>query len=565
MEDDFLFVNQDASHYAPIHDHVRRRGFQQQTPARSFAKVNFPWTHSENEQHEKNLHRPKPRRLNSAVRQLAPASETLQYPVSLQQETASDSVSPIVQVKRLSEAHGNLSNQLLSALDPFFPLPCHLTQRERSLLQYYFSEMPRAIFGTHSKAAFCPVRDCTTITACENQTFVQWLVLAADLALMKGNPSATSEPRILRRKAYIYGLMKKLIADPKARNSDHTLTALAAAGIAERRFIGESKLARKHLVALRLLMEARGGSSILRDMLFGQSVSITICFISTGTGEATFADKASLNFAIDTLVSRFLDIQSWNQSLRLDFEECDNNRETSGARKKGQDKLAVSDTQTLAQLKNVQRYRISRRYVFGLKSLLRMFIAPRSSGPADTDRRCHFAVLWIINNMLYDLRHDYHESCQFIQHLLNGIMAGEIPSAEQSRTPGQAEHLKPVGVVSILADSAAKHGSELATNQRGGILHSWDAIDMLELMELATRDSHGEMTSLMSSWLTNDDLDICFMTERRLEEISNEIRTEWLRRREVGYPERLPREPHAHWSRGCQASTVFTSRKWLFL
>jgi hypothetical protein len=129
--------------------------------------------------------------------------------------------------------------------------------------------------------------------------------------------------------------------------------------------------------------------------------------------------------------------------------------------------------------------------------------------------------------MLYDLRADPYKGKEFIDNLLLDIISAEIPGQDREVAVAAAgARLRPFTNFCILAACAAKHSPEFA--ERGGILHSWDAIDVLELMALATKDGKEELTALLSSWLTNDECDIFYVGERRIEEISEDIEKEWL-------------------------------------
>ena len=130
--------------------------------------------------------------------------------------------------------------------------------------------------------------------------------------------------------------------------------------------------------------------------------------------------------------------------------------------------------------------------------------------------------------MLYDLRHDYSESREFIERLSSEVTACAIPAAEDDPTAA-GPPLKPLAIIYILETVIVKHSPESAS--RGGILHAWNSINPLELVELAAEDFHTEVTALLSSWLTNDECGLFYMTENRLDEISEEITTEWLRLR----------------------------------
>jgi hypothetical protein len=103
--------------------------------------------------------------------------------------------------------------------------------------------------------------------------------------------------------------MLQAIKDPNICYSDNTLGVIGTAGVGEV-LLGNPAQGHNHLVAYRLLIQRRGGSSVLQDMAFGQALSIILSFISTGTGEATFLNKPRLQEAIISFTSTFQAMQS---------------------------------------------------------------------------------------------------------------------------------------------------------------------------------------------------------------------------------------------------------------
>jgi hypothetical protein len=180
---------------------------------------------------------------------------------------------------------------------------------------------------------------------------------------------------MLNRKVHIYKLMSQAIADPSKCHSDNTLSAIAAAGVGEA-LLGNPAQGRKHLVAVRLLMERRGGSSVLQDMAFGQALPIIMSYIFNGTGEATFPDKRCLQEATSSFISTFQAMQGWNQNLRVEFEK------------------ARANVLDVANVQDLQQYRFSRRNVFGKTSKLRQYIEPQKRKTIPGDQQFHFVLLW---------------------------------------------------------------------------------------------------------------------------------------------------------------------------
>jgi hypothetical protein len=422
-------------------------------------------------------------------------------------------------------ASSSLTSPFKSQLDPFFRLPCEITLREKNLVHLYLTSTPKSVYGTNNKAYFCPVRDISAIHAQADEITLQWMIWATDHSLTQAKASVHGEPHILSRKAYIYNLMNRAITDKNTCYTDNTLTAIAVAGIMEAR-MGDTSLGRKHLSALRILIARRGGPSILQNMLFGQAMIISASYISIGTGEATFRNSSHLETTIKKFVCNFKAMQAWNQNLRITFEDCKSNDVKADVYEASLKTLpSISSISSSSQLGRSAKYRSSRRKVFGPHSVLRKYLELIALHSSADERRCFFAVLWNINNMLYDLQKDYDESRTFFEHLLSDVTLCEIPAVDRS---AQTVYLKSPTLIYILASVTAKHSS--GNGERGGVLHTWNSINILELIELATKDSREEISSLLSSWLTNDELDIFYVTDRRLDEICKEIRTEWLRR-----------------------------------
>lgn len=170
---------------------------------------------------------------------------------------------------------------------------------------------------------------------------------------------------------------------------------------------------------------------------------ITASYIGTGTGEATFQNVDKFTTAINSFISTFQAIQSWNQSLRVEFEETNIGEDVKVSTSLTSKLPFVSDMLYFAGIHDLQNYGTSRRKVFGPQSFLRRYIDLMSSSSIYSERRSHFAVLWIINKMLYDLRHDYHESKEFIERLLHDVVSGEIPMADGDHA---AERAGPDGI-----------------------------------------------------------------------------------------------------------------------
>jgi hypothetical protein len=161
--------------------------------------------------------------------------------------------------------------------------------------------------------------------------------------------------------------MNKSIANPTTCYSDSTLAAVAIVGIAEA-YLGNLAQGQKHLIALRLLTERHGGSTILQDMLFGQAILITLSYVGFGAGDATFQDELRLKNAIGFFTRTFQALQSWYQRLRVEFEEFRGSDGSSSKVHTPTDALPpLSHIFSSTSAGDLQRYRSSRRKVFGVR------------------------------------------------------------------------------------------------------------------------------------------------------------------------------------------------------
>lgn len=245
----------------------------------------------------------------------------------------------------------------------------------------------------HTGGATCPIRSKTCVCISGDHTFLQWITLTTDVYLQQGTPEPANMPHMISRRAQIYKDMNKAITNPTTCYSDGTLTAVAAAGIGEK-LLGNAEQGSKHLIALRLLIQGRGGSRTLQDMLFGQALTVSFSLIFIGTGAATFPDKPRLNRAIGSFINTFQAMQRWNQSLRVDFEKLRDSHISSPRVDMSTDTSAsLSETIHVVDVRDLQRYRSSRRKVFGKTSIFRKYIEPHSMSAISSERRYHFVIL----------------------------------------------------------------------------------------------------------------------------------------------------------------------------
>jgi hypothetical protein len=96
--------------------------------------------------------------------------------------------------------------------------------------------------------------------------------------------------------------------------------------------------------------------------------------------------------------------------------------------------------------------------------------------------------------MLFDLRHD-PESCRFVDAPVSAMASGMISTRTATVPP-----MKAIAGLYRLINCPARDGPENAAN--AVILRSWEAVDMLEFVELAGERRRSRITRLLSGWLT---------------------------------------------------------------
>lgn len=290
---------------------------------------------------------------------------------------------------------------------------------------------------------------------------------------------------IYQRKANIYQALSKLIADPAKRHTTTTISVLAAAPIAEARF-GEPELGRKHCVALLHLLNAQGGHQALRKMTTSAGIAtrIMVSLISIGAGYAAFANYATLLTSLASLKETLLAMQTWHELTSLS---------TSTGRKLVWRKRSVGEKQNDQASPSFagDHYRIKH---FDPKSPLYRYVGPTVDGDSLVEQRCHFASLFIFNKVILDLRNDTEECKRFFNEMVDAINSGQVRPEESKTEP--LIRMKTLTVLYIVADCATRYESG------DKVPRSWQAIDALELVQLASESGRLRVTGLLSGWLT---------------------------------------------------------------
>jgi hypothetical protein len=381
--------------------------------------------------------------------------------------------------------------------------------------------MPAALYGTHSRAKYCPIRETTTLGVSSNEAVLQSVLLSAEVYLA-GQTSNNANGLIFRRKALIYRTMNKMVSDPNVLSSGRVFTALAAAGVAEAR-LGNVLEARLHLKLIKRLLGESNGASTIQKLESGATVPVVMALVSIGTGDTTFTTIAELQCAEQKFVATFRAMQMWNYNMNIKYRTnfecyCDSCR---GIFHPSASELDQSHLNTLG------KYQSSRLAAFFDFPFLRPFVETDFSDTNPVQNRCHMAILYILNKTLWELRHDYAETVRFWSKLTATVRSGHIPSTKETTRENIVPSLKAIAVVFILADCAASYGKK--TDHNGGILRSLEAIDAVELMELLSKESRRRILDHLSSWIILKDVPI--MTEHDLNLIEDEITLNWMMRR----------------------------------
>jgi hypothetical protein len=383
--------------------------------------------------------------------------------------------------------------------------------------------MPKFVYGTHLRAKFCPVRDTTAGEIADNALFMQWIILAAEVYLAQAR-GLVDRVSIFQRKAHIYRALAKMIADPAARYSSTAISVLAAAPIAEARF-GEPEIARKHCVALLHLLNAQGGPKALRALTpsAGIATRVLVSFISIGAGPAVFGEYSALLAGLTSLKDMLLAMQTCCELTPV----IATTSRKSGTRKSFPvEKQDSPTTPSLAE----ENYHATHARAFNPDSPLYRYVRPNIDVDSLIEQRCHFATLFLFNKGLFDLRTDNEERTRFLSEMLAAVTSGQIAAEDSEKDIEPTVRMKALTVLYIIVDCTARYECG------DGAMRSWEAIQTLELVQLASERGRLRITGLLSSWLTRD---LVFgsspsIAEVELSVILDEMRLEWLQRSGMG-------------------------------
>ena len=349
------------------------------------------------------------------------------------------------------------------------------------------------------------MRDRTAIFVQNNNEWLQWVLLSAEVFLL-GNKAAKESVSVLSRKASLYQTIRKAVSNSATRYSDTTVAHITLAATTEDR-IGLRSQAQKHLAAAKRLIIDRGDG--------GQRVPITtmVAFIWLGTGTEAFPDSESLEVAIASYTSALFafDQRGWGQEGHSAMVEHAN--------------TTMHDSSEGLLCAYIQ----SRRRAFHPLSPLRPFVEAVFQDQSVSQTRSHMAILWVLNRILWDLRYNYKDSMNFLDRLQLLVASADFAS------------LKSLTVLFMIMDCVAQLGmyfndqthntTDIIVRRGDGdcrIMWWWEAAEAVEIQLLLSKETRQRILHVLSAELVETQSRRDPLTESFLIHIADEIRLGWL-------------------------------------
>lgn len=395
----------------------------------------------------------------------------------------------------------NCDSIFVEHLDPFVSLAAKTTPHERNLLHYYLTVTPARVYGTHETSLYCPVRDRTLVFVQQCNDWLQGVILSAEVDIL-GSKAAEESMSVLARRGSIYRSIREELGNPNTRYSDAAITRITTIAVAEHRIGCSPAEAQKHLKIVKQLIVDQG------DRWKRMPITIVATFIWLGSGVAAFPDSDSLEAALMSF-TQALAFFSRSKSYRV--EPCSGNVKF----------------QNDPDLRKV--YNQLLKQVFAPDSSLHPFVQSSFRDPMTTHYRSYLAILWVLNRVLYDLRHDLEKSVPFLHRLSHLV-----------RTRGQTK-LKGLAVLFIIMDCLTRMGvpqnkqncntSDMIVSRGPDdrrIVWWWEVVDAVEIMLLMKEETRQSVLEVLSASLVGGG-DCNELREAGLPaNIMDEIRIGWL-------------------------------------
>jgi len=282
--------------------------------------------------------------------------------------------------------------------------------------------------------------------------------------------------------------MKMVISKPETWGLDSTIFTSVVATIAERR-LGDFAVARMHLSAAISLLHLRGGLKAIQDMEFPAGMIVLYAIVSL-EGAQVFRNPSSLRTASRILRRRLRIFQNWSRKIRT--EHALTRQESTASEPMGPENLTKQDSCLPGSL----------RY-FGSSSVLRPYVESSFADRHPSQLRSYLAVAYAITSMLWAFRDSEEEAAELMDKVVHQVELSQ-PSVKDSSnstaTPNAG--LTMIALLFVLANEASNLGHWNSSDDAA--FRSWDIIEFVELMTLASHHSTKRITAAMASWLTTD-------------------------------------------------------------
>jgi hypothetical protein len=367
-----------------------------------------------------------------------------------------------------------------------------------------------------------------------NGVYLGWMLLAAESSVYE-HDAAQREALVTARRANNYMKMRQLLEDPRNHYLDSTLVTMTVAGNAELR-LGATAAGEGHLAAvIRLLRERQGGLRALHQ-LQGITGGVISHVLHMASVPGLFVDSAHVARSISTYESKLRQYHAWNLALRA-------SRSTDTLPAEMQTSFESLFTTRCPGLS--PDYFATRHQVLGPHSYLGRFLNPAVVEASTSAQRCRAASLYLLNCALYHLRHDEARALSFLKDVdltvrrsytnlstnQTGSVNSEASDADNISAIQISEDVfsanRHAALVSILAYSARRVGAwseQPGSSAPSAVitipmnfdvnspvdpdehtappLRTWESLEFVELIMLASPDMRQHVLGLLWLWLT---------------------------------------------------------------
>lgn len=369
--------------------------------------------------------------------------------------------------------------------------------------------VPRSLYHTTGRSAFCPVRDTTLISIATNEIWLSWAILLMQhrrSVLVGGRPD--EDPRVLHRRRLTYKLMNaKLTAPEEDALSDETLYGIVAAGVAEHRVSG-AKEANKHLEAGLTLWEMRRKKGMRQQITY--PIGLVFCNAYIGIGvDNFFKHYVTLVTTGSAMAQRLKSIQTWNRELRQLVSDSRHRPEVAGEK-------PVLGHPSEEWLK-------ARDLVCAKHSIIRGHVRQMLDDKSAVGTRTCLGALFAMNTTLWACRYNESEAIEFIGELLHYLVKSEPAPVLDSRP--QLTSMAAMYIVGFCGSNVQQRYGTSRTR-----FDLWDVIRFVELMMLIRESSRDRMKSALASWLlvdVDDPEELILWTDEERDRMITEVEGAW--------------------------------------